>query len=344
MGVGTIQHIATGAKLDLQTFAQTAEGAASTALGLPPAASNALVAGIAITGGIAKGNPLDKTLSDAAVTALPISDDAKRSMTEASTLTLELAHSGTISVTQSARIAACTAGLPPTNPLRDNIETSLTLIQRNPKNAVNIMIPALHSGLADTLISMGADQCPQNVKNAIKSGTALGSAVIYQEHRAAGLVRVKGKLIESGIQQAKHHPLFQEARKLAATKNATHGFDHANGLLQHQVGLFDVTTARNSHDPIQRHGFDIASSARIGAVAHPQPPLISSASHAGYAIAHGMRSHNPERKVALMQTIQQNPSASVGATLAVKEAAVDNDSLWTRILRFFGIQSTSANT
>ena len=361
-GVETIEHIAKGQKLDLNMLAHTAAGAASAALGLPPASSNALVAGIAITGSIAKGEPLDKSLADAAVSALPISDTSKRAMTEASTLALELAHGRGVTPAQSARIAALAAGLPPTNPLRDSIQTGLGMVASRASleardsslNSQHIMQAALHSGLADTLVSMGADSLPTAARNAIKTGTALGTANIYQVHRAEGLDRATGKLVESGIQQSKHQPVFSEARKLAGNAkpaaprpgtpggppvNATRGFDLGNGLLQHQVGMFDVVHTRNKLDPAQRHGFDMAAAARIGAVSHPQPPELSPAAHAGYFISHGMRSHGPDEKMALMQTIQQNPSAAVGATVAVKEIAEDNDNWFIRLLKFLGLHS-----
>jgi hypothetical protein len=352
-GVSAIQHIAQGQKLDLNMLSHTAAGAASAALGLPPASNNALVAGITITGGIAKGEPLDKSLADAAVSALPISDTSKRAMAEASTIALELAHGHGITPAQSARIAALAAGLPPTNPLRDSIQTSLGMITKDVGNAQHIMQAALHSGLADTLVSMGAEPLAKDVKNAIKTGTALGTATIYQVQRAAGLDRAHGKLVESGIQQSKHHPVFGEARKLAGVAkpaaprpgtpggppvNTTRGFDLANGLLQHQVGVFDVMHTRNRLDPAQRHGFDMAAAARIGAVGNPQPPGLSPAAHAGYAISYGMRSHGPDEKMALMQSIQQNPSAAVGATVAVKEIATeDSDNWFVRLLRALGL-------
>jgi hypothetical protein len=335
-GVGIIQHVAKGDKLDFNTLSQSAAGAASTALGLPPSAKDALIAGIAITGQIAKGKPIDKALTDGAISALPVSDSAKRAMTEASSLSLELAHGGNvISAAQHARIAAITTVLPPTNPLHNNITIGLSLMQKHPEKSQSIMQAALHSGLGDTLVSMGAQHLPPEVQKGIKSGNALGSGIVYQEHKKTGLSKVTGNLVESGVQQSKHHPVFGEARKLATVKNSTHGFDYGNGLLQHQVGMFDVVTARNSLDESQKHGFDLAAATRIGTVANPKPPMISPAAHAGYAISLGMRSHNPNQKANMMHSIQQNPSASVGATLAVKEVGVDN--WFVRLLRALGL-------
>jgi len=350
MGVDTIQHVAKGEKLNLQTLSQSAGGAATAALGLPPESSQALTAGIAITGGIAKGQPLDKTLADAAVNALPLSEPVKRAMTEASTLSLELVHGNSISITQTARLTALTGILPPSNPLRDSITTAVALSQKTPQQAHVIMASAIHSGLADTLIGIGAEKAPPIVKNAIKSGTALGSGLIYQEHRAVGLSKVAGKLIESGVQQSKNYPSFNEARKLAARPaaplpgtpggppvSATRGFDYGSGLGQHQVGLFDVITARKSLSPADQRGFDMASATRIGLVANPRPQELSNAGHAGYAMSMGMQSHSQEEKMAMMRAIQQSPSATVGATVAVKEVAAKRENWLVRLFKALGL-------
>lgn len=344
-GIGVIQHVAKGDKLDFNIISQSAAGAASTALGLPPSAKNALIAGIAITGQIAKGKAIDKALTDGAISTLPVSDTVKRAMTEASSLSLELAHGANVmTAAQSARIAAITTALPSSNPLHNNIKISLSLMQKHPGKSRDIMQSALHSGLGDTLISVGAQPLPPEVQKGIKSGNALGAAIIYQEHKKTALPKITGNLVESGIQQSKNHPVFEEARKLTAAgpsttsqgrKNSTYGFDYANGLLQHQVGIYDVMTARDSLEPSQQHGFDLAAATRIGTVANPMPKMVSPAAHAGYAISLGMRSHSPTEKMGMMRTIQQNPSATVGATLAVKEVGADN--WFVRLLRALGL-------
>lgn len=335
-GVGVIQHVAKGDKLNFNIISQSAVGAASTALGLPLSAKNALIAGIAITGQIAKGKAIDKALTDGAISMLPVSDTVKRAMTEASSLSLELAHGANVmTAAQSARVAAITAVLPPSNPLHNNITVSLSLMQKHPEKSRDIMQSALHSGLGDTLISVGAQPLPPEVQKGIKSGNALGAAIIYQKHKKTALPKITGNLIESGIQQSKNHPVFEEARKLAATKNSTHGFDYANGLLQHQVGMYDVMTARDNLEPSQQHGFDLAAATRIGTVANPMPRMVSPAAHAGYAISLGFRSHTPNEKMNMMRTIQQNPSAAVGATIAVNQVTADN--WFVRLLRAIGL-------
>lgn len=338
MGVETIQHIARGDKLNLQTFTQTAGGIASSALGLPIAARNALVAGVAIIGGIAHGNPLDKAVSDAAIQALPLSDPVKKAMKEASTLSLDLAHGKKIDAALTARFSAIASVLPATNPLHDSIKTGLDTTRKVHGKNEDIMLAALQSGLADTLVSMGAQPLPADAQKAVKAGVGLGSGVVYQAHRQTHITLATGKLTESGIQLSKTSPLFAEARKLAAAKNATKGFDVATGLLQQQVGVGDIAHARNGLDVTQKIGFDIACSVRVGAVANPKPPTLSPAAHAGNAIALGMQSYVPERKAAIMATVQTSPSATVGATVAVKAVATSREPFIIRILRALGFR------
>lgn len=337
MGVETIQHVASGQKLDINAFMTTAGGVASSALGLPLAAKNALVTGIAIVGDLTSGKPIDKTVADAAIHALPLSDAAKKAITDASALSLDLAHGKKVDATFTAHIIAIASVLPPTNPLHESIKSGLDTTRKVKGKNEDIMLAAIQSGISDSLISMGAQPLPADVQKAIKSGLALGSGRVYQAHRGLHITKVTGKLTESGIQLSKTSPLFAEARKIAATKNATQGFDVATGLLQQKVGAFDIAHVRNGLHPTQKIGFDLACSVRIGAVANPKPPTLSPAAHAGSAITHGMQSYEPEKKQAIMQTIQTNPSATVGATVAVKTIVAKREGVIIRILRALGL-------
>jgi hypothetical protein len=96
-------------------------------------------------------------------------------------------------------------------------------------------------------------------------------------------------------------------------------------------------TARNSLETgLNNMVFDLAAATRIGNCLLIQcPKMVSPAAHAGYAISLGFRSHAPNEKMNMMRTIQQNPSAAVGATIAVKEVAADN--WFVRLLRAIGL-------
>jgi hypothetical protein len=336
--VETIQHVAKGEKFNFANLAETAGGAAAGALGLPPAAKNALMAGIATTGSIVKGQPLDKALADGAVKALPIPDATKKAMTEATALTLDLAHGKRVDRALMNRIDGVVGMLPASAPLRQNLLSGVQAVREvaQGKDAEKVMMTAIQSGVGDQLMSFGAATLSPKARNGLKSGIAMGTGIVHQSHTAAQLVKVvPGKLAEAGIQTTKASPVYGEARKIASTKGGSKGFDLATGILSHQAGIFHLSTARNLlKSPNDKMGFDMAMATRIGTVAHPKPRNIPSpAAHAGHAITLGMQTYVPERKAAMMATLQSNPSAAAGATAAVKEVAASREGIIPRILR-----------
>jgi hypothetical protein len=342
MAVETIQQVAKGQRIDLQSISKTATGIASSALGLPIAAKNALVAGVAVMGNIAAGKPLDKTLTDGAILALPISGPAKKAMTDASALSLDLAKGKRIDAALTSRINAIASALPPSNPLHDTIKTGLDAARKaGTGKGEQVMLAALQSGIGDSLVSMGAQTLPADVQKGIKAGVGLGSGVVFQAQRANQIPKITGKLRESGIQLAKSSPMFTAARKLATAKGATEGFDIGSGLLEQQIGTFDLGAVRNSLDANQKLGFDMAAAARVGAVTNPKPPTLSPAAHAGNAITLGMQSYEPDKKAVIMQTIQSDPSATVGAKVAITTVAAKREHWLRRVIKALGLRKAA---
>jgi hypothetical protein len=339
----TIQHVAKGESLSLANLAETAGGVAASALGLPASAKNALMAGIATTGNIVKGQPLDKALTDGAIHGLPIPDASKRAMTEATALTLDLAHGKRVDRALMNRIDGVVGMLPTNAPLRQNLLTGVQAVRGlgQSKDAEHVMMTALQSGVGDQLVSLGAARLAPKVRNGLKSGIALGTGIVHQSHVAVQLTHAAPtKLAEAGIQTSKASPVFGEARKVAASKSGSKGFDIATGILSHQAGIFHLSTARNMlTSPHDKMGFDMAMAVRIGVVSHPKPHNIPSpAAHAGHAMTLGMQTYVPERKAAMMQTIQGHPGAAAGATEAVKQVAAQRASIIERILKALHIR------
>lgn len=339
MGVETIQAASQGKKVDLASLSKTAAGVAGSALGLPIVARNALMAGVAATGNIVAGKPIDKAVTDAVVKTLPIPDAAKKAMVEASAISLDLAHGKKVDTVLLSRMNNIMAALPATNPLRDTLKNAITTVQKTGgKNAEALLHTALNSGIADSLVSMGAKPLPANVQQSIKTGIALGTGIIAQNATRKGLAEITGKLTQSGIELAKTSPLFAEARKMAVANGTTKGFDLATGLLQNQIGTFELATARNSLDAKQKLGFDMATSLRIGAVTNPKPANVTPAAQAGQAITLGMQSYVPERKAVIMETVGKNPSAAAGATAAIKQVVAARESWIAKLLKALGIR------
>lgn len=336
-GVETIQHVAKGDKMNFATIANTAAGAAATGLGLPDTAKNAIIAGVSTAGNIAQGKPLDKALTDGAVHALPIPDSAKRAMTEASTLTLDLAHGKRVDQALLSRANGVMGMLPVNSPLRNNLKIGVDAVKNvaQGKNAEHVLMTSLQTGIADELLSHGSANLPPAVRGGIKSGIALGTGAMHQALMHHQITKViPGKIAESGLQLSKTSPLFGEARKIAASKGGSRGFDLASGLLNHEAGLFHIATVRNMlTTPHDKMGFDLAAAARVGAVTHPKPPTLSPAAHAGHAITMGMQSYVPDRKVAMMESIQKHPGAGAGAASAIKQVAINREGFIPRLVR-----------
>lgn len=341
--VDTVTHIAKGGKLNLAKLADTAGGVAAGALNLPAAAKAALMAGIATTGNIVQGQPLDKALVDAAIKGMPVPDATKKAVTEATALTLDLAHGKSLDRAFMSRVDGVIGMLPPNSPLRQNLLNGTKVVREigQGKDAQQVMLAALQSGVGDQLVSLGAATLPQKSKDGIKAGIALGTGLVKQEKTAVQLIKaIPGKLAETGIQTAKASPVFGEARKIAASKGGSKGFDLATGILSHQAGIFHIATARNGLvTPADKMGFDMAMATRIGTVTHPKPADIKSpAAHAGMAMTLGMQTYVPERKTAMMATIQAQPGAAAGATAAVRLVTAEREGLLRRILRALGIK------
>jgi hypothetical protein len=341
MSVETIQHVAKGEKVDLKTLSNTAAGVASSALGIPIAAKNALMAGVSIAGGIASGKTIDKAMTDGAIKALPVSDAIKRTMTEATALSLDLAHGKRLDYAVTARITGVMKALPPSNPLHDSVKTALAAAQKaGGKKGEELLHAALNSGVSDVLLSAGAKPLPLDVQKTLKSGIALGAGAVAQGVRKKHLGKSLGKLAQSSIELAKTSPLFKEGRKVAgkAGPAVTRGFDLGTGLLQQQAKMYDIAVVRNNMKPDEKKGFDMAVSLRIGAVSHPKPGKVSPAAYAGYAMTTGMQSYVPERKMAIMKTIEKTPSATTGATVAIKEVVAERKSWFVKFLESLGIR------
>lgn len=342
MGVETIQHVAKGEKVDFNTIAQTAAGVASSALGLPMAAKNALMGGITIAGSIASGKSIDKAVTDGVIKALPVSDQIKRTMTEATALSLDLAHGKRLDVALTSRLQGVVKMLPANNPLADNVKNALAVAQKaGGKNTPELLHAALNSGLSDVLMSAGAKTLPANVQKTLKSGIALGQGVFAQGKRKDAIGRATGKLIQSSVELAKTSPLFREGRKIAskAGPQAAKGFDVGTGLLTQQAKLYDISVVRNNMKPQEKKGFDMAVALRIGAVSSPKPPNVTPAAHAGFAITTGMQSYVPQRKAEIMKTVAKNPSAATGATVAIKQVAAERKTWLIRLLEALGFRS-----
>jgi hypothetical protein len=327
-----VKAAVTGKKFDFVDAAKEGLGGALQTLGLPPAATQSIAAGVDAAGKIAHGEPLDKTLTSAAVSALPIPAQAKSALHEATDLSIDLAHGKPVDKALLARVHSVAGMLPidadTRKQIQDAVKAGKSLAPDQPLGkSLGI---ALHAAIADSLIGHATKGAPKPVIDALKTGLATGTAVVHQSHNANQLKQVQNKLIENGILASKAVPALGEARKLAA--GGTRGFDHALGLVSHSITPFDLLHARDQHKGADRLGFDLALSVKNGLVVHPIPTNLSPAAVAGHAIVHGSAGISPDNQKTIAAVVSAHPSASVGAKVAAANIQAHHEN-W--IARFF---------
>ena len=180
----------------------------------------------------------------------------------------------------------------------------------------------LHSAVADSVLHTSTKNLHPDVKKALQTGLALGTGAVHQAHAAVELATpaVVNKLIESGIQAGKSEPAIAEARKLVGA--GTRGFDLGIGVTNSKSNLFSISHLREQLSGPDKMGFDMALAAKVGLVTQPIPKGMSAAAVAGHAVTHGMQGSDPSNKQAMMAAVKASPSASVGASHAVKNISV----------------------
>jgi len=328
--VAAVEHKA----IDFASLAKTAAGSAAAQLGLPPAATNALLAGTNMAGQLVHGTPIDTALTQGVVGALPVDSKVQAAISQASAIGVSLAHGAKVDNVLLGHVDALTGFLPipplAQQQLRNAAKTGQSLAKGlDPAKA---LMNTLQSGVADSLVNIGAGKLPPDVRKAIQTGMSVGNGVVQQAKRAQQLLSVvPGKLTQSGIEWVKAMPVAAEARKLVG--QGTKGFDLAAGIGAHASSMFDILAMRNSLSGVDRMGFDMAMSARVGLVCHPPVTKLTPAAQAGFILTFGMQGHAEDSKVLIMQAIKASPSASVGATEAVKAVVVDRETFIRRVLR-----------
>jgi len=318
-GVNGVKALATHQHVDFESLAGTAAGAASDAFGLPPAAKNAMIAGIHMTSQLIHGEKPEKALTDGVIAALPVPETVKGAMHEATNITLDIAHGKRVDKALLAHVQNVAQFLPIDAKFKTQISTALTAGKSLAEghDPAQVLTAALQSGVADSLINFAGKDLPKSARTALSIGVSMGAGVVGQIRHANQLTHVvPGKLVQAGVELAKAVPAIGAARKLAG--QGVHGFDLAAGLSSSRAHLFDVHHVRSGLTGADKQGFDMALSVRIGVVAHPTVGHLSAAAQAGFALTLGMQGHLREDKIAIMQAIVASPSAKVGAEHAVK--------------------------
>lgn len=325
-------------KLDLESVSKTALGGIAEQLGMPPAAKQAMLAGVTMTGQLAHGVSPENAIPAAAIDGLPLPPATKQVMHQANDLAHALASGKRVDRAVLAQSDAILQHLPVAEgvktQVRDAIKTGKGILAT--KNPSETLAVALKIGLADKLITSSG--LPPQVRSALNTGLAMGTAGVKQAQRHYELAtHASGKLIESGVQLSKAVPSIAEGRRLAGPGHK--GFDIGHGILGMRASLFDISATRKllEKSPHDLKGFDMAVAQKIGLVTTKPSPKLSHAARAGYAMTVGMQSYNAKNKAAMMKNIQAHPSASVGAKVAVHQIVQSRENWFEKLLRFLGL-------
>lgn len=334
IGLAGVTAAASGKKLNLGDIAKTAAGASITALGLPPAARDAMMGGVTLAGSLANGQPIDKALADAAISAAPVDNATKAAMQKATQISIDLAHGKPLDRTLLAHAAEAARFLP----IDDKLKAQLTEAAKTGKALVpgtdqaKALAHIMHASVASSLVKTSSKTLPKHTQTALRTGLTLGTAMTKQQRRAHQLTSVvPNKLIQSGIELAKANPTIGEARKLAG--KGVRGFDLGTGLASQSAELFDITHLRDTLKGADKMGFDMALAARTGMVTNPPVKGLSPAAAAGHALTMGMQGHDSGNKQSIMAAIQTNPSAKTGAATAIKHIAVAREGWVRKVMR-----------
>lgn len=338
IGIAGVQAAASGKKLNIGELAKTAGGAALGSLGLPPAARDAMLSGVALAGQLANGQPLDKALADAAISVAPVDTKTKAALAKATQISVDLAHGKPVDRTLLAHAADAIKGLP----VDEKLKAQLSEAAKTGKaiapgtDQAKALAHVLHASVASSLTKAGEKHLPKeahkNLNTGLRTGLVMGTATVTQARRAHQLTNVAAnKLVQSGIELAKANPAIAEARKLAG--KGIRGFDLGSGLASQHSQLFDIIHLRDSLTGVDKMGFDMALATRTGLVTNPPVKGMSPAAAAGHALTLGMQGHDSGNKQSIMAAIQTNPSAKAGASTAIRQIAVARESFMRKVLR-----------
>lgn len=326
-----IRAAAEGKRLNFIDLGKSALGDALGPIAKGPGGA-ALMGGIDMAANLAHGKRLDKAFTESTIAALPVDAKVKDALKIATQASIQLAEGKRLDKVMLGQIKAITPYLP----IAADAKTQLALLTSGkalPKglSPEKALATVLHSTVADGVLNVASKGLSPDVKKALQTGLALGTATVNQDAKLGQLATpvVINKLIESGVQTAKADPVVAAARKLAGA--GVRGFDLATGLTNSRSDLFSITQLREKLNGAEKMAFDMGLSAKVGLVTQPKPKGLSAAAQAGHAIVSGMQGHEAKDKQAIMAAVSTSPSAMAGASTAVKEIALIREH-WVRKL------------
>lgn len=318
-----------GALNDVKANAPYAQMVVSMVPGIGSGVSAAIGGGVALM----NGQPIDQALKSAVLSAVPGGPLGQSLANAGYTVISSVATGQPVTIESVTKSAA--GGIIDSLPIPDSAKGTLRVTLTAAAQIAHGQTPSVSPEVLDAAFGSVAKLLPDDARKALQTGLAMGTAVVKQGQKALELTGpAMNKLVESGIQLSKTLPAVAEARKLAGA--GVKGFDLAQGLLQQKASVFDISHYRSMLKGDDLKGFDMAAAAKIGMVSHPPTANLSPAARAGQAITLGMQGAPAQNKAAIMKAVQTNPSATVGAKVAVSQVAANRENFFVRLLHGIG--------
>jgi hypothetical protein len=204
-----------------------------------------------------------------------------------------------------------------------NIQSSLTSVGQLLAAGNPVDSPQVNSALS---------KLPPNVQSGVKLGSLTGNSAVVNSSSTITPAVLRslqhlGSLYESSNPPASH------ARTLVPS--GTYGFDIGLGCTINKISANNLSMIRQGLSPADQNGFDSALALHIGANVSPPADTSNAMQAAGHMITTGMQSAPEDNRVAMMKNVAKNPTARVGATIAVKQIANSREGFFAKIIHWF---------
>jgi len=318
-------------------------GAIGTGLALANGQSidKALIEGVkgAIPGGALGAAAFDvavaaaqgKDITEIAVAAIPIPDQAKKALRSGLNVAQKLVNGERV---DDAIVNEAISYLPPQAQQLARAAKDVV----GGKNVGDVILEEAQKMIPN----LTAEQA-KGLATGLVSGLAMGQAQKLQAYamQQAQDLGYQNTLANAGQALAKVDQIVGGARAVIPQEIAR-GFDIGTGMMKYRSNPVQVNTLREALSPEERKGFDMATSLHVGKVTSPKILVnvgkTQSKALAGYMLTKGMVAMPSANKVQIVKTLLTDPAAADGARQAAAQVVKKADSWFTRLLRLIGLR------
>ncbi len=199
--------------------------------------------------------------------------------------------------------------------------------------------------VAKTALETARKNLPADMQTALDIGIAAGNGRNLQDALAKSYAQITPAQMQTLADSAKS--VLAKSKGYATARNlvdkaSQSGFDVGMGLMA-KTGVSEkaILAVRARLTPVQQIGFDVAVSAKVGAVLGPKIPKgLKGAAAAAYVVTQGMQGGGQAQKIAMIKTIAKAPGAKAGIQAAVADVSTERSESapwWKKLLALIGL-------